>query len=78
MSFLVSFLISLAISIVMSVISALLTPPPQSVKTAAASAGELGAPTADEGKPVPHIRGTRWIAPNCIWWTPTGNSGIYK
>ncbi|MDD2966560.1 MAG: hypothetical protein PHN64_03565 [Desulfovibrionaceae bacterium] len=77
MSFFVSFLISLAISIVMSVISSLLTPPPQTTKSSV-SAGELGAPTAEEGTPVPHIRGTRWVAPNCIWWTPTGNSGIYK
>lgn len=78
MSFFVSFLISLAISIVMSVISSLLTPPASSIKQSIPSPGEMEGPTADEGIPIPHIRGTRFIDVNCIWWRSTGNSAIIR
>lgn len=74
MSWLTSFLISLAISLVMSVISMLLFP----VKSTSSNvqAGELEPPSASEGIPIPHVRGTRFVSPNCLWWTPTGNEPI--
>lgn len=78
MSWFTTFLVSLAISVVFSFISYLLTPPPQSISSPVPEPGELGAPTADEGIPIPHMRGTRFMAVNCLWWTPTGNSPIIK
>lgn len=74
-AFLVTFLVNLALSVVFSVISMLLMPP-QSSGSRAVTPGELQPPTADEGIPIPHIRGTRFVSPNCLWWTPTGNSAI--
>lgn len=75
MGWFVSFLISLAVSLVMSVISMLLMP---TVKKTDMAAGELEPPSASEGIPIPHVRGTRFVSPNCLWWTPTGNSAIIR
>ncbi len=76
MGFLVSFLVSLAVSAVMSVISMLLTP--QTKTSSNASPGELDAPTADEGGPIPHIRGTCLVSPNCIWWRSEGTVEVRR
>ncbi|WP_302539855.1 hypothetical protein [Bilophila wadsworthia] len=76
MGFLTSFLISLAVSLVFSVISMLLFPVKNSSSNVAA--GELEPPSASEGIPIPHVRGTRFVSPNCLWWTPTGNTPIKK
>lgn len=74
MGFFTSFLISLAISLVCSVISMLLMPPASSKSSV--QAGELEPPDAKSGIPIPHVRGTRFVSPNCLWWTPTGNTPI--
>lgn len=73
MSYFVSFLISLAISVVCSVISYLLAP---KTKTTSPSPGELEAPDAKSGTPIPHVRGTRFVAVNCLWWQPEGTTAI--
>ena len=76
MSFFVSFLVSLAISAVMSVISMLLTP--QTKNKTTTTPGELDAPTASEGIPIPHIRGTRFVSPNCLWWQSEGTEEVKR
>lgn len=76
MEFFVSFLVSLAISAVMTVISMLLTP--QRKTASNVSPGELDAPTADEGIPIPHIRGTRFVSPNCLWWQAEGTKEVRR
>lgn len=76
MSFIISFLVSLAISVCLSLISALLMP--QQNSRSSSSAGELDAPTAQEGIPIMHVRGTRFVNPNCLWWAPMGTTPIKK
>lgn len=68
-----SFLVSLAISFVFTAISILLAPRP---KTTTPEPGELASPTADEGIPVPHVRGTRFVSVNCLWWRPEGTREV--
>ena len=76
MSYLIAFLVSLAISVVMSVISMLLTPQTRLAKNS--NPGELDGPTADEGIPIPHVRGTRFVSPNCIWWQSEGTEEVRR
>lgn len=73
---LASFLISLAISIACSVIAYLLAP--SASDSSSVTADELDSPTAEEGIPIPHVRGTRFVSVNCVWWTPTGTVVIKK
>lgn len=70
-----SILISLAVSLICTAISILLTP---TTKTTAPEPGELDVSTTEEGTLIPHIRGTRFTAVNCVWWTPTGTYRIKK
>ena len=70
-----SFLVSLAISFVFTAISILLAPRPKNGRTTP-EPGELAAPTADEGIPVPHVRGTRFVSVNCLWWRPEGTKEV--
>lgn len=76
MEYFVAFLVSLAVSAVMTVISMLLTPQTRTKQNL--SPGELDAPTADEGIPIPHIRGTRFVSPNCIWWQAEGTEEVKR
>ena len=78
MTFLISFLVSLAISAVMTVISMLLTPQASTSTKSNVSPGELDGPTASEGIPIPHIRGTRFVPVNCIWWQSEGNEEVKR
>lgn len=79
MGFLTSFLISLAISICLSILTAILFPANvQTGKASSPTPGELDGPTAEEGKAIPHMRGTRFLAPNCLYWTPAGTVEIWK
>lgn len=72
-----AFLVQLAIAIVCSVVAYLLTPSATS-SSSSVTADELDSPTAEEGIPIPHVRGTRFISVNCVWWTPTGTTEIWK
>ena len=70
-----SFLVSLAISFVFTAISILLAPRPKT-SGATPEPGALASPTADEGSPIPHVRGTRFVSVNCLWWQPEGTKEV--
>ena len=62
-----SFLVQLAIAIVLALISYALTPKPKAPKDS--SIGDLEAPTADAGRPIPVVFGEVTIkSPNCLWY----------
>lgn len=70
MGFFEGFLISLAVSMVVGVASALLrpaSPTPSSPKPA--TLNDIDVPTAEDGRPVPVLFGTRWVEGiNVLWY----------
>lgn len=65
-----SFLISLAISLVVSAVSYMITPRASGVKSPEpATLEQLDVPTAEDGKEIGVLFGTRWVnSPNVIWY----------
>jgi hypothetical protein len=50
-------------------ISVALTPKPQMTQPTAAGLGDFNVPTAEEGREIPVLFGTRDITgPNCVWY----------
>jgi len=73
----VSIFIQIAIVIVAGFISAALAPKPQPPKPAGLA--DVDAPTAEEGKAIPVIFGTVWLAsPNVVWYGDLRTSPIRK
>lgn len=76
------FLIALAISVVTTAISAAITAltRPKPTAPTPATLADLDVPTAEDGRAVPRVFGTRWVkAPNVLWHgdllvTPIHNS----
>ena len=69
MGFFIPFLISLAISVVVGIGMFMLMPKPQTAKPPSISAKKFEVPTAEEGREIPVLFGTRMIAgPNVTWW----------
>lgn len=70
MGYFEGFLISLAISMVISVASAMLRPAPSTPSSPKpATLNELDVPTAEEGRPIPVLFGTRWVdGVNVLWY----------
>lgn len=63
--------------LVSTILSAVLAPKPESAPPPAV--GEIDAPVAEEGKPIPVLFGTRVIkSPNCVWWGDVLISAIKK
>lgn len=72
-----NFVIQLAIVLVANIVSAALRPRPEGPK--AASIGDVDAPTADDGRPIPVVFGTVWLSgPNVVWYGDMRTSPITK
>lgn len=71
-----SFLAYLALAIVFSFVANMLAP--QQNTASKTEPGEISAPEASEGSPIPHVRGTRYVSVNCLWWQPEGTKEIKK
>lgn len=74
-----AFLISMAISLALNGLSALLAPKPKAPSVTKYGLGDFDAPTAQDGKPVPVVFGTRWITgPNVLWYGDLKTVAIKK
>lgn len=69
--------VQIAIMIVSAIISYALAPKPPTPKPA--SLGDIEAPTAEEGRPIPVVFGEVWCKdPNVLWYGDLGNEPIRK
>jgi hypothetical protein len=65
------FLIALAVSVVTTAIGAAITAltRPKPTAPTPATLADLDVPTAEDGRAVPRVFGTRWVkAPNVLWY----------